>query len=155
MATYVVAVLNKLIDVSMDRTNRFRTAAEGAENPQLRILFTKRAEDCAESVQEFTARVNSRGGELEEGGSVAGAVRRAWLNLKGAVSKPTDLAILEECERGEDVAKASYRKALEGYLPPDVRDSVQRQCDEAIRNHDQIRDLREQYRDIAEEIKTL
>ena len=57
-----------------------------------------------------------------------------------------DLAILEECERGEDVAKARYGKALEETLPEDNRVVVQRQYDGVMRNHDQIRDLRDRYR---------
>jgi uncharacterized protein (TIGR02284 family) len=58
-----------------------------------------------------------------------------------------DAAILEECERGEDVAKAAYRKALEdSSLAPDVREAVQRQYDGVLRNHDQIRALRDRYR---------
>ncbi len=56
------------------------------------------------------------------------------------------MAILEECERAEDVAKARYRKALEETLPEDIRVVVQRQYDGVMRNHDQIRDLRNRYR---------
>jgi len=72
-------------------------------------------------------------------------VHRGWMNLKAAASGRTDLAILEECERGEDVAKARYRKALED-VPEDIRMVVQRQYDGVVRNHDQIRDLRDRYR---------
>jgi uncharacterized protein (TIGR02284 family) len=87
--------------------------------------------------------VTRTGDEPERGGSVAGAVHRGWMNLKAAVAGRDDVAILEECERGEDVAKASYRKALEMKdLPADVRAAVQKQYDGVVRNHDQIRDLR-------------
>ena len=82
----------------------------------------------------------------EEGGSVGGAVHRGWVNLKSAVAGRTDVAILEECERGEDVAKARYGKALEATLPEDIRRVVKRQYDGVISNHDQIRDLRDRYR---------
>ena len=86
------------------------------------------------------------GGNPEEGGSVAGAMHRGWTTLKAAVSGRTDLAILEECERGEDVAKARYAKALEESLPEDIQVVVQRQYNGVMRNHDQIRDLRDRYR---------
>jgi uncharacterized protein (TIGR02284 family) len=66
--------------------------------------------------------------------------------LKSSVTDRSDLAILEECERGEDVAKARYKKALEADLPDDIRGIVQRQYDGAVRNHDQVRDLRDRYR---------
>jgi uncharacterized protein (TIGR02284 family) len=86
------------------------------------------------------------GGNPQEHGSIAGALHRGWVTLKASATKRTDLSILEECERGEDVAKARYRKALEENLPEDVRSIVQRQYDGVQRNHDQIRDLRDQYR---------
>jgi len=66
--------------------------------------------------------------------------------LKASISGRPDLAILEECERGEDVAKARYRKALEGTLPENILIVMQRQYEGVVRNHDQIRDLRDRYR---------
>ena len=56
------------------------------------------------------------------------------------------MAILEECERGEDVAKARYKKALDVELPIDIRGVVQLQYNGVVKNHDQIRDLRDRYR---------
>ena len=38
-----------------------------------------------------------------------------------------DVAILEECERGEDYAKKQYRDAAAQDLPADVRSVVERQ----------------------------
>jgi uncharacterized protein (TIGR02284 family) len=90
--------------------------------------------------------ISRLGGEPQERGSIAGAVHRGWVNLKAAAAGRTDLAILEECERGEDVAKARYRKALEAQLPDDIRTIVQKQYDGVQRNHDQVRDLRDRYR---------
>ena len=54
--------------------------------------------------------------------------------------------MLEECERGEDAAVARYRKALKEELPPDVRSLVERQAEGAQRNHDQIKQLRDEAR---------
>ena len=79
-------------------------------------------------------------------GSLAGAMHRGWVNFKASVSGRPDLAILEECERGEDVAKARYREALGKELPEDIRLVVQRQYDGVEQNHDQIRDLRNRHR---------
>jgi len=73
-------------------------------------------------------------------------MHRGWMDLKAKVAHRDDLAILEECERGEDVAKAKYRKALDASLPDDVRAVVQRQYDGVVSNHDAVRDLRDRYR---------
>ena len=62
------------------------------------------------------------------------------------MSSRDDLAILEECERGEDYAKAQYKKALEHELPAEVSALVQRQYQGVIANHDKVRSLRDSYR---------
>jgi len=143
----ITSVLNDLVETSKDGEKGFRTAAEDTKNAELKTLFLSRAQDCAKAATQLQQRVAALGGKPDEGGSVAGALHRGWVNLKSTVADRSDLAILEECERGEDVAKARYRKALEdASLPDDLRVVVQHQYDGVMRNHDQIRDLRDQYR---------
>lgn len=142
----ITSILNDLVETSKDGEKGFRTAAEDTKNAELKSIFMQRADDCAKGAAELQRLVSRMGAKPEQGGSVAGAMHRGWVDVKSAVTKRDDLAVLEECERGEDVAKAKYRKALEEPLPDDIRMVVQRQCDGAIRNHDQIRDLRDRYR---------
>ena len=146
MADKTVKLLNELIETSKNGEKGFQAAAEDTKNPQLKSLFQQRAADCGAGAAELQAAVIQLGGKPEDSGTVAGAVQRGWLNLKAAVAGRTDTAILEECERGEDVAKKDYGDALKETLPDDVRLLVQRQYDGVLRNHDQIRDLRNQYR---------
>lgn len=146
MSDNVTSVLNDLIETSRDGEQGFRTAAEDTRNAELRTVFLARAENCAQAVADLRAVISRLGGKPQERGSIAGAVHRGWVNLKAAAGGRTDLAILEECERGEDVAKARYRKALEAQLPDDIRTIVQKQYEGVQRNHDQVRDLRDRYR---------
>jgi len=140
------SMLNDLIETSKDGENGFRSAAEDAKSAELKATFLRRAEDCAKGASELQQLVSRMGGNPEQGGSVAGAMHRGWMDLKAKVTHRDDLAILEECERGEDVAKAKYRKALDAPLPDDVRAVVQRQYDGVVSNHDAVRDLRDRYR---------
>ena len=71
------------------------------------------------------------------------------MSVKEAFSKRDDKAILEECERGEDFAKAAYKKALAKDLPADIRAVVERQYHGVIATHDRVRDLRDRYRAMA------
>ena len=146
MADNVASVLNDLVETSKDGEQGFSTAADDAKDPELKTTFRRHAQECARSAAELQTLVSRLGDKPEEHGSVAGAVHRGWVNLKSVVAGRTDLAILEECERGEDVAKARYTKALEAALPQDVRLVVERQFHGVMRNHSQIRDLRDQYR---------
>jgi uncharacterized protein (TIGR02284 family) len=142
----VINTLNRLIETSKDGEYGFRTSAEHAKSPQIRELFTQRANECRQAAAELQALVVQHGGSAEDSGSAAGSIHRGWVALKGALSGYTDLAMLEETERGEDVALSSYRRALGEDLPPAVRTVVERQLQGVQRNHDQVRLLRDQAR---------
>ena len=146
MADNVASILNDLVETSKDGEKGFNTAADDTKNPELKTTFRRRAQDCARSAADLQQLVARLGAKPEDGGSVAGAVHRGWVSLRAAVASRDDLAILEECERGEDVAKAHYSKALKATLPQDVRTVVERQYDGLMRNHEQIRSLRNQFR---------
>jgi uncharacterized protein (TIGR02284 family) len=146
MTDNITSILNDLVETSKDGEKGFRAAAEDTKTTELRKVFLERAGNCATGATELQQLISRLGGNPQEGGSIAGAIHRGWVNLKSAASSRTDLAILEECERGEDVAKARYRKALEEKLPDDIRAVVQRQYEGVQRNHDQIRDLRDRYK---------
>ncbi len=146
MAGKVESILNELIETSKDGENGFLKSAEDAQSPELKSLFSACAERCASGAKELQAEVNARGGDPERTGSVAGALHRGWINVREAVTSRDDKAILEECERGEDYAKAQYRKALEQELPSTVRSIVQRQYESVVANHDKVRALRDKYR---------
>ncbi|MBV7483751.1 PA2169 family four-helix-bundle protein [Bordetella sp. BOR01] len=146
MADRIVKLLNDLIETSKNGEKGFTAAAGDTKTPELQQAFQSRARDCASGAAELQTVVSQLGGKPEDSGSVAGAVHRGWANLKAAVTGRSDVAILEECERGEDVAKAAYADALKEELPAEVRTVVERQYQGVVRNHDQIRDLRNRYR---------
>jgi len=147
MADNNVSVLNDLIEVSRDGEEGFRKAADDAKNPELKTLFSSRATEIGAAVRELQTQVTALGGKAEESGSVAGALHRGWVSLRTAVSDRSDLAILEETEKGEDVAKKKYGDALQDAdLSFDIRALIERQYQGVLRNHDLIRDLRNRYR---------
>jgi uncharacterized protein (TIGR02284 family) len=146
MSDKVISILNDLIETSRNGEKGFVTSAEDTKNPELQTVFRQRAQDCARSATDLQQIVVRLGGKPHEGGTLAGAAHRGWVNLKATLTGRSDIAILEECERGEDVAKAHYRKAVENDLPDDIRPIVERQYEGAKKNHDQIRDLRDRYR---------
>jgi len=144
-----VDVLNELIETSKDGEKGFMKAAEDAHDAELKSFFADCAQRCREGATELQAHVRGLGATPEKSGTAAGALHRGWLSLKEAVSSRDDKAILEECERGEDYAKAQYRKALERDLPIDSRMIVERQYQGVLANHDRVRALRDQYRAAA------
>jgi uncharacterized protein (TIGR02284 family) len=140
----IVDVLNDLIETSKDGEYGFRTSAEHLKAADTRVLFERRAEECRQSAAELQALVRQYGGKAEESGSASAALHRGWVTVKAKLADYSDPAILEETERGEDVAIQSYSRALEKALPTEVRTVVERQFEGVKRNHAQMRTLRDQ-----------
>ncbi|SEQ41224.1 conserved hypothetical protein [Solimonas aquatica] len=142
-----VKLLNELIQTSEDGKKGFTEASQEAKKADLKSLFKQRAADCGTAVLELQTLVHSLGGTASDGGTVSGAMHRGWAKVKTAMGD-ADIAVLESVERAEDKAKAAYQKALTGTLPQQIRLVVQRQHDNAVRNHDIVRNLRDSYKSI-------
>lgn len=140
-----IKVLNDLIHTSEDGMKGFSEAAEKSDDIKLKMLFKDRASECGTAVQELEMAVETLGGKPDRSGTALGAAHRGWVAAKAAVGN-ANVAVLEEVERGEDHAKAAYGKALKTTLPPLARAVVEKQYQGVLRNHDRIRDLRNQYR---------
>lgn len=140
----VVSTLNDLIETCKDGEQGFRKCAENANDAQLKQLFLNRADTCSASAQELQQCVIAYGGKPETSSSVSGTLHRRWIDIKTAFTGNDDQAVLNECERGEDVALESYREALSKSLPSDVLPIVEKQYQGVKQTHDQIRTLRDQ-----------
>jgi uncharacterized protein (TIGR02284 family) len=143
-----IAVLNELIETSRDGEKGFQKAAQDSASAELRAMYSEGARRCAEGARELQDLVRQLGGKPDTTGSVAGALHRGWINVKEAVSRRDDPAILDEVERGEDYAKEAYRKALDAKLPANAQAIVQRQYQGVLANHDKVKALRQQYRTV-------
>jgi uncharacterized protein (TIGR02284 family) len=145
----VIDTLNGLIETCRDGEFSFRDSAERAQSPELQALFSRRSDDCALAAADLAACVRQLGGEPDAGGSTSGALHRGWAAVRKTVGSYNDLAMLEECERGEDVAMQRYREALQTNLPEPERTLVTQQFEGVKRNHAQVRALRDQERALA------
>jgi uncharacterized protein (TIGR02284 family) len=143
----VIETLNDLIETSKDGEKGFALALQGTQNPELTGVFRRSEESCRTAAEELQDQVRLLGGDAEEEGSMKAAAHRGWISIKAAMSSRDDRAILEECERGEDYAKARYAAAMKLDLPEPARAVVERQYQGVIANHDRVRDLRNRFRD--------
>jgi uncharacterized protein (TIGR02284 family) len=139
----VITTLNNLIETCKDGQEGFQQAAEGVKDSSLKSLFYEYSQQRAQFVGELQGLVRELGGEPETSSSVAGALHRGWINIKSAVTGQDDAAILNECERGEDIAKNAYKDALAADLPSNVTSVIQEQATQVQQAHDRIRGLRD------------
>lgn len=138
----VVSVLNHLIETCKDGQEGFKTCAEDIKNPELKAVFLKHSQECAQAALELQGEVTALGGEPETSTSVAGDLHRRWVDVKSIFTGKDEEAVLNEAERGEDVAKKAYKEALEKPLPASVYAIIERQYHGVQRNHDQVKALR-------------
>ncbi|MDP1674781.1 MAG: PA2169 family four-helix-bundle protein [Burkholderiales bacterium] len=137
-----ISVLNDLIETSKDGEKGFTKCANDLQTTDLKSIMVTRSQDCTAATAELQELVRSLGGEPENDTSLSGDLHRRWVGLKEFVTGKDDTAILSECERGEDVAKKNYREALDKDLPTNIRAIVEKQYQGVLRNHDQVKALR-------------
>ena len=143
----IVETLNDLIETCKDGQEGFRTASEGVEDSELKSIFSRYSLERSKFAGELQIEANTLGEKTpENSSSLAGALHRGWINIKASVTSRDVHAVLEECERGEDVAVAAYRDALELELPSNIREVIERQSASIQEAHDTIRDLRDRSR---------
>jgi len=143
MNTTEISTLQRLAEISRDGREGFLEAAEAAKDLNLQETFRAASARCETGAKELETEIVKLGGAPTDSGTLAGAVHRVWTNLKAAVTGGDDRAILEECERGEDMAKAAYEKALKAELAPEVGALVRRHYAGVVQNHDLIKKLRD------------
>jgi uncharacterized protein (TIGR02284 family) len=141
----IISTINELIETLKDGQEGFRQASEAVKEAQLKILFNEYSLQRSKFAGELQNEAISLGEHRPETtSSTAGALHRAWIDLKAAITSHDDHAILAECERGEDSAVNEYKKAMENDdLSSPIRETITRQYADVKRAHDRIRQLRD------------
>lgn len=141
----IISTINGLIETLKDGQEGFRQASEAVKDSQLKTLFGEYSLQRSKFAGELQSEAITMGEHNPENtSSTAGAMHRAWINIKSAVTSGDDHAILAECERGEDSAVNEYKKAMEGEeISAPIRETISRQYTEVKGAHDRIRELRD------------
>lgn len=139
----VISTLNGLIETCRDGQDGFMTAAEGIDRTDLKTVFYEFSQQRAKFVGILQELVRSLGGDPEDTGSLSAALHRGWMDIKSLVTGNDEAAILNECERGEDSAKAAYADALKTELPANIHSVVAQQAQDVQAAHNRIRALRD------------
>jgi len=140
----IISTINGLIETLKDGEKGFKEAADAVKDPQLKSLFQEYSQQRHRFATELQAQAQSLGeSKPEKSSSAAGAMHRAWINLKSAVTSGDDKAILSECERGEDSAVHEFKEAVNDGLTGTLKETVSRQFSEIKSAHDRVKHLRD------------
>ena len=143
-----ISALNDLIKINNDRVEGYQKAIELNKDTDLVKIFEDNIAQSKANVNQLIEEIHVLGGSPSEGTTVGGKFYRTWMNVKAMVSTPDRLSVLADCERGEDVATAAYRDALDDkeliWKEPDLVKLLEKQNTALKAAHDKIKVLRDE-----------
>jgi uncharacterized protein (TIGR02284 family) len=132
--------LNRLIESCRDSERGFRLAAEHVAHADVRKLFREVSAQRATFAAELLPYAQRRGGDAPAEGTTGAALHRGWIGLKGALLG-NDQAIIAEAKRGDQFTVRAFADAVNGMLPPDARELVERQFVDLQHTHERVEAL--------------
>ena len=140
----IISTINSLIETLKDGEDGFNQAADAVRDPQLKSLFGQYSQQRGRFASQLQTEAKALGeNKPEKTSSAAGAIHRAWIDIKSVATSGDDHAILAECERGEDSAVKEYQEALKDTLTPPLNEIVSEQFQQVKAAHDRIKSLRD------------
>ncbi|RAK61054.1 hypothetical protein DJ021_15160 [Phenylobacterium hankyongense] len=140
---HAVKVLNSLIETTLDSAHGYEDAAQNAGDDKLKTMFSERSRERMELTRELQQEVRTFGEEPKADQSVLGKAHNKFVDLKAALTGHNPKAVVDEVERGEDVIKAKFEKAMsDSDLPPRVRQVVSRAYETIRADHNAISALK-------------
>lgn len=118
--------LNHLVAICNDGKYGYETAAEDAESSDLKSMFRNYSTQRTEFVSQLKQHIRSAGGDPDSGGGPLGALHRAWIDVKTALSSKDNKAVLGACITGEKAAIEAYDDVINdsGNIPENIRQTL-------------------------------
>jgi uncharacterized protein (TIGR02284 family) len=121
MITYTETIgerLNAILEKTYDAEKGYKKAAENTDNKGLKAFFNRKSQERYDYGHSLKTEIKQFGEEVDKGGSVTGAVHRAWMDTKAFFSADDAESMLEESIRGEKAAVEEYEDVLKDTALP-------------------------------------
>ena len=138
-----LAALRTLIEACRDGERGYSCAGEHVSDPWLKALFGDYAGQRATFAADLERELAVFGGQPEPHPTVAGWIHRKWLEVRATLEPRSAIAMLFECERGENAARVKYEHALAVPLPSRLQELLLAQLAEIRLAHDRLDRMRE------------
>jgi uncharacterized protein (TIGR02284 family) len=139
-------VLLDVIKTLQDGQKGFADIGEHLKDDTLKRYFLAESLKRANFRAELENELHRAGmADVKESGSTAGAIHRAWGDLKAKLGVGmNDHSLLATAEQGEDDAKKTYKEALEKDLPLPIRSLLSEQQAHILTSHDYVKRHRDE-----------
>ena len=135
--------LKGLIKVLIDSQTGFQDIGEHVQDESLKKFFLAESLKRASFRGDLEDVLHKEGvKDVNESGSVAGALHRTWGDLKAKLGGG-DHTLLESAEQGEDAIKKAYAEALKLDLPLPVHQLLSTQAAHIQTSHDYVKAARD------------
>lgn len=134
--------LNDLLQVLNDSAGFYDDAAEAVGDSVYRTLFARMSENKRAIAEDLRAEVAARGDAPATGGTVGGALRQAWTELRARVGSQPELGFVTQLEESEDAVIRAFREAVLESDRAEVRAIAQKHMADINRMHEEIRNLK-------------
>lgn len=138
-----VAVCKDVIHILEDGQKGFADIGSHLKDETLKRYFLAESLKRANFRAELENELHHHGvPDVHEGGTTAGALHRAWFDLKEKLHASDDHGLLASAESAEDEAKKVYADALSQDLPLPLRQLLTEQNGHILSSHNYVRDHR-------------
>ncbi len=134
-------VLNHLIERCLDSQHSYALASRGMNDPLLKAELLQYSFQRQRFANQLTEAVWDAG--LYESGDGEDSNRAQWLEIRKALERSDQAALLEACQRAEEQNARSYLGIEYGILPNEVATMVQSQSAAISRVNERLKILRE------------
>lgn len=133
-----------VIQVLHDGEKGFPDIGEHLKDPAVKAFFMQEGQTRGTFARELEAEYGTTNGDSNDiGGTAAGAIHRAWGDLKANLGGG-DHSLLETAEQGEDAAKKAYQAALDdNTISGNLRSILSRQQTHIQQSHDKVKAFRD------------
>lgn len=138
------STLNELIEVLNDGVSFYEDASTSVDNPSYKSLFTRMASTKRSIATDLKAQVALHGETPASGGTIAGALRKGYTDLRASMSKHGDATYISQLEETEDRILHAFQDALTSSDRAEVRQIAQNYLPDVRRMHDEMRALKQQ-----------
>jgi len=132
------ATLNDMIQVLNDGKKFYEEAVGEVKRTDLKALFSRMARIKGAIASDLRTAVVANGGKPSEGGTFAGALRKAYAEVATKLSSDKDYTYIAQLEEFEDRILKAFKDAQSKSDDQGVRTIAERYMPEVLRDHNEM-----------------
>lgn len=135
--------LKDLVQVTRDSQELYEAVAQRTENRELALVCRRLAAAKSELIDALKLELVSMGSGVPADGTLGGELRRAFAELRAALSTDADVVRSEQLESSEDRLLQAYERALDDLRTPELRAILTLQMPRVRECHEEMRRVKQ------------